>query len=59
MVIGNRLYCAMSSAGIMRQALVQAIHHTSHRSAFQKRLVQQPLMQNVLADMAIEVEGAL
>lgn len=59
MVTGNRLYCAMSSAGIMRQALVQALHHTSHRSAFQKRLIQQPLMQNVLADMAVEVEGAL
>ncbi|MEM9471000.1 MAG: acyl-CoA dehydrogenase family protein [Pseudomonadota bacterium] len=59
MVIGNRLYCAMSSAGIMRQALVQALHHTRHRSAFQKRLIQQPLMQNVLADMAIEVEAAL
>ena len=59
MVIGNRLYCAMSSAGIMRQALVQAIHHTSHRSAFQKRLIQQPLMRNVLADMAVEVEASL
>ena len=59
MVIGNRLYCAMSSAGIMRQALVQALHHTSHRSAFQKRLFQQPLMQNVLADMAVEAEAAL
>lgn len=59
MVTGNRLYCAMSSAGIMRQALVQALHHTSHRSAFQKKLIQHPLMQNVLADMTIEVEGAL
>ena len=59
MVTGNRLYCAMASAGIMRQALVQALHHTSHRSAFQKRLIQQPLMQNVLADMAVEVEAAL
>ncbi|MCP5088444.1 MAG: DNA alkylation response protein [Rhodobacteraceae bacterium] len=59
MVIGNRLYCAVSSAGIMRQALVQALHHTTHRSAFQKRLIQQPLMQNVLADMAVEVEAAL
>ena len=59
MVTGNRLYCAMSSAGIMRQALVQALHHTTHRSAFQKRLIQQPLMRNVLADMAIEVEAAL
>lgn len=58
MVTGNRIYCAMSSAGIMRQALVQALHHTTHRSAFQKRLIQQPLMQNVLADMAVEVEAA-
>lgn len=59
MVTGNRLYCAMSSAGIMRQALVQALHHATHRSAFQKRLIQQPLMRNVLADMAVEVEAAL
>ena len=59
MVTGNRLYCAMSSAGIMRQALVQALHHTAHRSAFQKRLLRQPLMQNVLADMAVEAEAAL
>jgi putative acyl-CoA dehydrogenase len=59
MITGNRLYCAMASAGIMRQALVQALHHTSHRSAFQKRLVAQPLMRNVLADMALETEAAL
>lgn len=59
MVTGNRLFCAMASAGIMRQALVQALHHTAHRSAFQKRLIQQPLMMNVLADMAIETEAAL
>jgi putative acyl-CoA dehydrogenase len=59
MVTGNRLYCAMSSAGIMRQALVQALHHTRHRSAFGKRIAEQPLMKNVLADMAIEVEAAL
>ena len=59
MVTGNRIYCAMSSAGIMRQALVQAIHHVSNRSAFQKRLIQQPLMQNVISDMAIETEAAL
>ena len=59
MVQSNRIYCAMSSAGLMRQALVQALHHTSHRSAFQKRLIEQPLMRNVLADLAIEVEAAL
>ncbi len=59
MVIGNRIFCAMSSAGMMRQALVQALHHTTHRSAFQKRLIRQPLMQNVLADMAVETEACL
>lgn len=59
MVQGTRIYCCISSAALMRQALVQALHHTRHRSAFQKRLVQQPLMQNVLADLAIESEAAL
>jgi len=59
MVSLNRLYCAMSSAGQMRGALAQALHHTTHRSAFQKRLIQQPLMKNVLADLAVEVESAL
>lgn len=59
MVQYNRFYCCSSSAGLMRQGLVQALHHTTHRSAFQKRLVQQPLMRNVLADLAIEAEAAL
>ncbi len=59
MVQGNRLYCAASSAGMMRQGLVQALHHVSHRSAFQKRLIQQPLMRNVLADLAVESEAAV
>lgn len=59
MVRGNRIYCAISSAGMMRQALAQALHHVSHRSAFQKRLIDQPLMRNVLADLALEVEAAL
>ena len=59
MVQGNRYYCAASSAGLMRQRLVQALHHTAHRSAFQKRLAQQPLMKNVLADLALESEAAL
>ena len=59
MVTGNRLYCAMSSAGIMRQALVQALHHTAHRSAFGSKLIDQPLMKNVLADLALEAESAL
>ena len=59
MVQGNRVYCAMASAALMRQGLVQALHYTRNRSAFQKRLAQQPLMKNVLADLAIEAEAAL
>jgi putative acyl-CoA dehydrogenase len=58
MVNGNRYYCAVGSSALMRQALVQALHHCIHRSAFQKKLIQQPLMRNVLADMAIESEAA-
>jgi putative acyl-CoA dehydrogenase len=58
--MGNltRLDCAIGSAGLMRQATVQAIHHAQHRNAFQKRLVDQPLMTNVLADIALESEAA-
>lgn len=54
----TRLNCVMGSTGGMRQAVVQAIHHARGRSAFGKSLVQQPLMQNVLADMALESEAA-
>jgi putative acyl-CoA dehydrogenase len=59
MVQGTRFYCCFSSAALMRQGLVQALHHTRHRSAFQKRLIQQPLMRNVLADLTVESEAAL
>ena len=59
MVIGNRIYCAVSSASLMRQAIVQVQHHVSHRSAFQRRLIDQPLMRNVIADMVLESEAAL
>ena len=59
MVQGNRFYCCASSSALMRQGLVQALHHTTHRAAFQKKLIQQPLMRNVLADLALEVEAAL
>ena len=59
MVIGNRIYCAVSSASLMRQAVVQVLHHVSHRSAFQKRLIDQPLMRNVVTDMVLESEAAL
>jgi len=58
MVHHTRLDAAVSAAGIMRQALVQAAFHARHRSAFQKRLVDQPLMRQVLADLAIESEAA-
>ncbi len=58
MVNHTRLDCAIGAAAGMRQALVQAIHHTRHRAAFGKRLVEQPLMQNVLADLCLEWEAA-
>ncbi|HZD25569.1 MAG TPA: acyl-CoA dehydrogenase family protein, partial [Alphaproteobacteria bacterium] len=58
MVHHTRLDTTLAAAGLMRQALVQAIHHAGHRSAFQRRLAQQPLMQNVLADLAVESEAA-
>ncbi len=59
MVMLTRLDCMLGSAAQMRMALAQALHHASHRSAFGKRLVEQPLMRNVLADLAIEAEAAL
>ncbi|MGH0035371.1 MAG: isovaleryl-CoA dehydrogenase [Myxococcota bacterium] len=58
MVHHTRLDCVSGSAGLMRQALVQAVHHAAHREAFGRRLVEQPLMVNVLADLALEVEAA-
>ncbi|SEB04804.1 isovaleryl-CoA dehydrogenase [Paraburkholderia sartisoli] len=54
----TRLDCVIGSAALMRAALVQAIHHARHRSAFGKHLVDQPLMRNVLADLALESEAA-
>ena len=59
MVQYNRFYCAASSAALMRQGLAQALHHTTHRTAFQKKLVQHSLMRNVLGDLAVEAEAAL
>src|SRR2546427_8265563 len=58
MVNCTRLDCATAAAALMRQALVQAVHHTKYRRAFGKRLIEQPLMQSVLADLAIESEAA-
>ncbi|WP_374538797.1 isovaleryl-CoA dehydrogenase [Chitinimonas taiwanensis] len=55
----TRLDCVLGTAGMMRQATSQAIHHARHRRAFGQRLVDQPLMRNVLADLALESEAAL
>jgi putative acyl-CoA dehydrogenase len=54
----TRLDCVIGSASGMRAALVQATHHAQHRSAFGKHLIDQPLMRNVLADLAVESEAA-
>ncbi len=58
MVTWTRLDCAVSSAGLMRAALAHAIHHCESRRVFGKRLVDQPLMRHVLADIALDVEAA-
>ncbi|WP_028008349.1 isovaleryl-CoA dehydrogenase [Solimonas flava] len=58
MVSLTRLDCMIGSSSLMRQALVQAVHHARYRKAFGKRLIEQPLMQNVLADLALETEAA-
>ncbi|WP_089104622.1 acyl-CoA dehydrogenase family protein [Streptomyces hyaluromycini] len=58
MVAATRLDCVLGSAGLMRQAVAQAVHHATHREAFGGRLADKPLMRNVLADLAIESEAA-
>jgi putative acyl-CoA dehydrogenase len=59
MVHHTRLDTAIAPAGLMRAALVEAHHWVMHRSAFQKRLIDQPLMRTVLADLALDWEGSL
>jgi putative acyl-CoA dehydrogenase len=59
MVQLTRQDCAIASVGLMRSGLAHALHHTRHRSVFQKHLVDQPLMQTVLADMALHVEASV
>jgi putative acyl-CoA dehydrogenase len=59
MVQLTRLDCALASVGFMRMALAQAVHHCRYRSVFQKHLYDQPMMRAVLADLALEVEGAV
>jgi putative acyl-CoA dehydrogenase len=54
----TRLDCVIGSAGLMRQAFAQAAHHAHYRSAFGKPLIEQPLMRNVLCDLALESEAA-
>lgn len=54
----TRLDCALGTSGLMRQALSLALKHTSQRKAFGKLLLEQPLMRNVLADLALESEAA-
>jgi putative acyl-CoA dehydrogenase len=59
MGVFTRFDCATGAAGIMHQCVAQAIHHARHRSAFGRLLIEQPLMRNVLADLALECEAAI
>ena len=54
----TRLDCALASAGFIRQALAQSLHYTRHRHAFGKALIDQPVMTELLGDMALECEAA-
>jgi putative acyl-CoA dehydrogenase len=58
MVQHTRLDCAIGSAGLIRSAVAQALHHAAHRRAFGRQLAAQPLMQNVLADLVLEADAA-
>ena len=58
MVNLTRLDCVLASTGLMRRAVAEATHHAAHRAAFGKLLAEQPLMQNVLADLCVESEAA-
>jgi putative acyl-CoA dehydrogenase len=59
MVNMTRLDCVIGSAGVMRTGVQHATHHATHRAAFGKQLLDQPLMRNVLTDLAIEAEAAI
>jgi putative acyl-CoA dehydrogenase len=59
MVAMTRYDCMLGSSASQRQGVAQAIHHATHRSAFGQRLIRQPAMRNVLADLQLEVEGSL
>ncbi|HEY4251866.1 MAG TPA: isovaleryl-CoA dehydrogenase [Roseomonas sp.] len=59
MAAQTRLDCALGTCGLMRRALAEAIHHAGHRRAFGRTLAEQPLMRNLLADLALEYEAAI
>jgi putative acyl-CoA dehydrogenase len=59
MINCTRLDCVNGSSALVRQALAQAIHHATYRHAFGKALIDQPAMQNVLADLALESEAGM
>ena len=59
MVSSTRFDCMIGSSSLMRQSLTQAMHHCAHRQVGGRALIEQPLMQNVLADLALESEAAL
>jgi putative acyl-CoA dehydrogenase len=58
MVRHTRLDCVVGSSATLRRAVAEIVHHCAHRSAFGKKLIEQPLMQNVLADLCLESEAA-
>ncbi|HEX6723808.1 MAG TPA: acyl-CoA dehydrogenase family protein [Gaiella sp.] len=58
MVVHTRLDCVLGSTALMRRAVAEATHHAAHRSAFGRPLSEQPLMQNVLADLCLDAEAA-
>ncbi|BBF99798.1 putative acyl-CoA dehydrogenase [Pseudonocardia autotrophica] len=58
MVSMTRLDCVLGATGTQRAAVVEAAHHAAHRSAFGARLIDQPLMREVLAELAAETEAA-
>jgi putative acyl-CoA dehydrogenase len=58
MVVHTRLDCVLGSAALQRRAVAEATHHAAHRAAFGRVLAEQPLMQNVLADLCLDSEAA-
>ena len=58
MVVHTRLDCVLGSTALMRRAVAEATHHAAHRAAFGRLLLDQPLMQNVLADLCLDAEAA-